>query len=130
VKFTASSVELSSTGGEYFQAMLTESESENSPYVLLQNSFEFSPGAAYFECHNLDLSGQGCVKRCELRRTSLEIEAVDSNEPITVLFNEPDEKIGNLGWILRIILNQRVPFVNSSGIPEYPIDGQDVEFDI
>ena len=41
MKFTASSVELSSTGGEYFQILFSESEQEDHVYVLLQNSFEF-----------------------------------------------------------------------------------------
>lgn len=129
MKFIASSVELSSTGGEHFQVVLDESDQDNSPYVLLQNSFEFPAGAAYFECHNPDLSGHGRVRRCELRRTSLEIDVTDSDEHITVLFNESEEKIGSLGWILRIILNKRTPFLNSSGISEHPIDGQGVEFD-
>ena len=130
MKFTASSVELSSTGGEHFQAILTESEKENSPYVLLQNSLEFSPGPAYFECHNLDLAGTGRLKRCELGQASLEIDLKDSDEHITVTFNEPNEKIGNLAWMLRIILNKRFPFVNSSGIPEEPIiEDPDLDLD-
>ena len=54
----------------------------------------------------------------------------DSNERITVLFNEPDEKIGNLGWILRINLSKHALFGNSSGISEHPLDDKDVEFGV
>ena len=126
MKFNASDVQLSSAGGEYFQVHLSESEAENCPYVLLQNSFEFSRGPAYFECHDLDLAGHGRVKRCELRRASLEIDVSGSAEHITVTFDESHEKVGNLAWILRIILGKRVSFVNSSGIPESPIE--DPEF--
>lgn len=122
MKFDASNVQLSSRGGEYFQVHLSESKAENCPYVLLQNSFEFSRGPAYFECHDLDLAGHGCVKRCELRQASLEIDVSGSAEHITVTFDESNEKIGNLAWILRIILDKRVSFVNSSGIPENPIE--------
>lgn len=122
MKFNASDVQLSSLGGEYFQVHLSESEAENCPYVLLQNSFEFFRGPAYFECHDLDLAGQGRVKRCELRRDSLEIDVSGSAEHITVTFDEPNEKIGNLAWILRIIFDKRVSFLNSSGIPESPVE--------
>jgi len=126
MKFNASDVQLSSQGGEYFQVYLSESEAENCSYVLLQNSFEFSHGPAYFECHDLDMAGHGRVKRCELRRASLEIDVSGSAEHITVTFDESNEKIGNLAWMLRIILDKRVSFVNSSGIPENPIE--DPEF--
>jgi len=126
MKFNASDVQLSSRGGEYFQVHLSESKAENCPYVLLQNSFEFSRGPAYFECHDLDLAGHGRVKRCELRRASLEIDVSGSAEHITVTFDESNEKIGSLAWMLRIILDKRVSFVNSSGIPENPIE--DPEF--
>jgi hypothetical protein len=126
MKFNASDVQLSSSGGEYFQVHLSESKAENYPYVLLQNSFEFSRGPAYFECHDLALAGHGRVKRCELRRASLEIDVSGSAEHITVTFDESNEKIGNLSWMLRIILGKRVSFVNSSGIPENPIE--DPEF--
>ena len=71
MKFHASDVQLSSRGGEYIQAHLSESKAENCPYVLRQNSFEFSRGPAYFECHDLYLAGHGRVRRCELRRASL-----------------------------------------------------------
>jgi len=53
----------------------------------------------------------------------------DSAEHITVTFNEPDEKIGNLAWILRIIFAERVPFVNSSGVSENPIEDPDFKED-
>jgi len=125
MNFNASDVQLSSRGGEYFQVHLSESEAENRPYLLLQNSFEFSRGPAYFECHDLDLAGHGRVKRCELRRASLEIDVSGSAEHITVTFDESNEKIGNLAWMLRIILDKRVSFVNSSGIPENPIKDDD-----
>jgi hypothetical protein len=127
MKFNASDVQLSTFGGEYFQIYLSESEAENCPYVLLQNSFEFSPGPAYFECHDLDLAGHGRVKRCELRRTSLEIDVSGSPEHITVTFDESNEIIGNLAWLLRIILDKRVSFMNSSGIPESPIEDPDFQ---
>lgn len=127
MKFHASDIELSSSGGEYFQVSLSESNEEHCPYVLLQNSFEFFRGSAYFECHDLDLAGHGRVKHCELRQTSLEIDVTDSAEHITVTFIEPDEKIGNLAWMLGIILTERVFFVNSSNIPEIPIEGPDFE---
>jgi hypothetical protein len=126
MKFNASDVQLSSSGGEYFQVRLSESEAKNCPYVLLQNSFEFSRGPTYFECHNLDLAGHGRVKRCELRRASLEIDVSGSAEHITVTFDVSNEKIGNLAWMLRIILDKRASFVNSSGIPETPM--KDTEF--
>jgi hypothetical protein len=122
MKFNASEVQLSSRGGEYFQVHLSESEAENCPYVLLQNSFEFSRGPAYFECHNLDLAGHGRVKRCDLRRESLEIDVSGSPEHITITFDESQETIANLAWILGTILGKRVSFVNSSGIPESPIE--------
>jgi hypothetical protein len=122
MKFNASDIQISSSGGEYFQIHLSESDDEHCPYVLLQNSFEFSRDPAYFECHNLDLAGHGRVKRCELRKESLEIDVTDSAEHITVTFNKPNEKIGNLAWMLRIIFAKRIPFVNSSGISEYPIE--------
>jgi hypothetical protein len=125
MKFNASDVQLSSRAGEYFQVHLSESEAENCLYVLLQNSFEFSRGPAYFECHDLDLAGHGRVWRCELRRGSLEIDVSGSAEHITVTFDESDEKIGNLAWILRIILDERVSFVNSSGIAESPLEDPD-----
>ncbi len=123
MKFHASDIQLSSSGGEYFRVSLSESDEEHSRYVLLQNSFEFSRGPAYFECHDFDLAGQGRVKHCELQQAFLEIDVTDSAEHIIVTFNEPDEKIGNLAWMLRIILTNRVVFVNSSGIPEIPIEG-------
>lgn len=130
MKFVASQIDLSATGGEYFQVMLGESEAEDCSYVLLQNSFEFSSGPAYFEYHNLDLAGTGRLKRCKLGQASLEIDLKDSDEHITVTFNEPKEKIGNLAWMLRIILNKRVPFVNSSGITEEPIiEDPDLDLD-
>jgi hypothetical protein len=122
MKFNASDVQLSARGGEYFSVHLSESEAENCQYVLLQNSFEFSRGPAYFECHNLDLAGHGRVKRCELRRESLEIDVSGSTEHITVTFDESSEKIGNLAWTLGKILDKRVAFMNSSGIPESPIE--------
>ena len=126
MKFNASDVQLSSRGGEYFQVHFSESEAKSHRYVLLQNSFEFSQGPAYFECHDLDLAGHGRVQRCELRRASLEIDVSGSAEHITVSFDESNEKIGSLAWMLRIILDKRVSFVNSSGIPENPIE--DPEF--
>ena len=125
MNFHASDVQLSSSGGEYFQILFSESNQEHCPYVLLQNSFEFSRGPAYFECLDVDLAGHGRIKRCELRQTSLEIDVTDSAEHITITFNEPDEKIGNLTWMLRIILTQRLSFVNSSGVPEIPIEDPD-----
>jgi hypothetical protein len=125
MKFNASDVQLSSRGGEYFQIHLSESDAKNCPYVLLQNSFEFSRGQAYFECHDLELAGYARVKRCELRRASLEIDVSGSAEHVTVTFDESNEKIGNLAWMLRIILDKRVSFVNSSGIPENPIKDND-----
>jgi len=125
MKFNASDVQLSASGGEYFQVHLAESEAKDCPYVLLQNSFEFSRGQAYFECHDLDLAGHGRVKRCELRRASLEIDVSGSAEHITVTFDLSNGKIGNLAWMLRIILDKRVFFVNSSGIPENPIEDND-----
>ena len=130
MKFVASQIDLSAIGGEYFQVLLNESEAEDCSYVLLQNSFEFSSGPAYFECHNLDLAGTGRLKRCKLGQASLEIDLKDSDGYITVIFNEPKEKIGNLAWMLRRILNKRVPFVNSSGIPEEPIiEDPDLDLD-
>ena len=127
MKFRASEIQISSSGGEYFQIYLSESnvEDEDGVYVLLQNGFEFSRDPAYFECSNLDLAGQGRVKFCELRNASLEIDVTDSAEHITVAFNETNEKIGNLAWMLRIILANRALFVNSSGIPEIPIPDPD-----
>ena len=122
MKFNATDMQISSSGGEYFQIHLSESDAKSSPYVLLQNSFEFFRGPAYFECHDLELAGHGRVKRCELRRTSLEIDVSGSTEHITVTFDESNEKIGNLAWMLRIILDKRVSFLNSSGIPENPIE--------
>lgn len=122
MKFNASDVQLSSSDGEYFQVHLSESRDENCAYVLLQNDFEFPRGPAYLECHNFDLSGHGRVRRCELRRASLEIDVSGSAEHITVTFDESKEKIGNLAWMLRIILDKRVPFVNSSGMPENPTE--------
>jgi hypothetical protein len=89
MKFHASDIQLSSSGGEYFQVSFSESNQENCPYVLLQNSFEFFRGPAYFECHDFDLAGHGRVKHCELRQASLEIDVTDSAEHITVTFNEP-----------------------------------------
>ncbi len=127
MQFNASDVQLSSHGGEYFQVLLSESKAKNRPYVLLQKSFEFSRGPAYFECHDLDLAGHGRVKRCELRRASLEIDVSGSAEHITVTFDESNEKIGNLAWMLRIILDKRVSFVNSSSIPEHPIEDPDFQ---
>lgn len=127
MKFNASDVQLSSRGGEYFQIHFSESEQKDHGYVLLQNSFEFFQTPAYFECHDLDLAGQGRVMRCELRPASLEIDVTDSPEHITVTFIEPDEKIGNLAWMLRIILDENVSFVNSSGIPEIPMEDEDTE---
>ncbi|MCJ7433701.1 MAG: hypothetical protein MUO77_09470 [Anaerolineales bacterium] len=125
MKFHASEVQITSSGGEDFQVHLSESKAEHCPYVLLQNSFEFFRGPAYFECHNLDLAGHGVVKRCELQRASLEIDVTDSNEQITVTFNEPDEKIGNLAWMLGIVFAGYVSFVNSSGVPEKPMEDPD-----
>ncbi|MBP8047155.1 MAG: hypothetical protein KAY64_00295 [Anaerolineales bacterium] len=127
MKFHASDIQLSSSGGEYFQIHLSESEDEDCAYVLLQNSFEFSRGPAYFECHDFDLAGHGRVKRCELQQASLEIDVTESAEHITVTFNEPGEKIGNLAWMLRIIFAKRVPFVNASGISEIPIEDPDFD---
>jgi len=127
MKFHSSDIQLSSSGGEYFQIHFSESEQEDHAYVLLQNSFEFFRGPAYFECHDLDLAGQGRVMCCELRPASLEIDVTESSEHITVNFNEPDEKVGNIAWILRIILDENVSFVNSSEIPEIPIEDEDAE---
>jgi len=39
MNFHASDIQLSSSGGEYFQILFSESNQENCPYVLLQNSF-------------------------------------------------------------------------------------------
>ena len=129
MKFNASDVQLSSRGGEYFQIHFSESKAKNHQYVLLQNSFEFFQGPAYFECHDLDLAGHGRLKHCELRPDSLEIDVADSPEHITVTFNETEEKVGNMAWILRIILDENNLFVNSSGIPEIPIeDEEDTEY--
>jgi len=108
MNFHSSDIQLSSSGGEYFQIHFSESEQEDHAYVLLQNSFEFFRGPAYFECHDLDLAGQGRVMCCELRPASLEIDVTESSEHITVNFNEPDEKVGNIAWILRIILDENV----------------------
>jgi hypothetical protein len=127
MKFYSSDVQLSSSGGEYFQIHFSESEQEDHVYVLLQNSFEFFREPAYFECHDLNLAGHGRVKRCELRPASLEIDVTDSSEHITVTFSEPDRKIGNLAWMLRVILDENISFVNSSGIPEIPIEDEDTE---
>jgi hypothetical protein len=127
MNFHASDIQFSSSGGEYFQILFSESNQENCPYVLLQNSFEFSRGPAYFECLDVDLAGHGRIKRCELQRTSLEIDVTDSAEHITVTFDESDEKIGNLAWMLKIILTQRLSFVNSSGVSENPIEDPDFE---
>jgi len=125
MKFHASDIQLSSMGGEYFQVDFSESEQEDGAYVLLQNDFEFFRGPAYFECHELDLAGQGRVKRCELRPTSLEIDLTSSSDHITVTFTETDEKIGNLAWMLRIILGKYVWFMNSSGISEIPMEDEE-----
>ena len=125
MQFNAVDVQLSSSGGESFQIHFSESEQEDHAYVLLQNSFEFFRGPAYFECQNLDLAGQGRVNRCELRPASLEIDVTDSSEHITVTFSEPDEKVGNIAWLLRIILDENVSFLNSSGVPEVPIDDEE-----
>ena len=125
MKFHSSNIQLSSSGGDYFQILLSESREGDYQYVLLQNSFEFFQGPAYFECGDLVLAGQGRVKRCELRPASLEIDVTDSAEHITVTFNEADEKIGNIAWILRMILDESVAFVNSSGISEIQIEDPD-----
>lgn len=124
MKFHSSDVQLSSIGGEYFQIHFSESEQEDDVYVLLQNSFEFFQTPAYFECHGLDLAGQGRVMRCKLRPASLEIDVTNSAEHITVTFTKPDDKVGNMAWILRIILGENVSFVNSSGIPEIPMEDE------
>ena len=94
MKFHASDIQISSSGGEYFQIHLSESDDEDGAYILLQNGFEFSRDPAYFECSNLNLAGQGRVKSCELQNTSLEIDVTDSAEHISVTFNETNEKIG------------------------------------
>lgn len=125
MKFAASDIQISSAGGDYFQVHLSESTAEDCPYILLQNSFEFFRGPAYFECHDLSLAGHGRVKRCELQREFLEIDLTDSAEHITVKFNESDEKIGNLAWMLKIVLGGYASFVNSSGIPENPMEDRD-----
>ena len=44
MKFHSSDVQLSSTGGGYFQILFSESKQEDHVYVLLQNSFEFPAG--------------------------------------------------------------------------------------
>ncbi len=127
MKFIASDIQLSVLGEEYFQVDFSEFEAMNCQYVLLQNSFEFSRGPAYFECHELQLAGHGRVKCCEIRRASLEIDLFGFDEHISVFFNESNEKIGNLAWILRIILDNRATFVNSSGIPERPFDDLELQ---
>jgi hypothetical protein len=125
MKFNATDVQLACSGGYGFQAHFSEAETEPGPYVLLQNYFEFRRGPAYFECQNLDLAGHGRVKRCELRRASLEIEVTGSAENITVAFDEAEEKIGNLAWILRIIFARQTSFANLSGVSEKPIEDPD-----
>lgn len=126
MKFNATDVQLSCSDGDSFQAGFSEFENGDGSYVLLQNHFEFERGPAYFECNNFDLAGHGQVKRCEIRRASLEIDLAGSAEHITVTFDESDVKIGNLAWILRIIFAKRASLVNSSGVPEKPIE--DPEF--
>jgi hypothetical protein len=122
MKFHASDMQISSAGGEYFQVSLSTSNDEHGPYVLLQNRFEFSRGPAYFECHNYDWAGHGRIKFYKLRNASLEIDVTDSAEHVTVLFNESDEKVGNLVWMLGIIFTEHVSFLSSSGIPEILIE--------
>ena len=122
MKFYASNFELSTSGGEYFQVVFTESEDEDCPYALLQNAFEFGRNPAYFECHDFALSGHGVVRRCELQRASVEIGLMNSDTPILVLFDAPEAKVGNLAWLLGIIFAGRVAFVNSSGVEKIPME--------
>lgn len=123
MKFHASDIQLSSQGDdEYLQVYFSESDEEECPYVLLQNSFEFERVPCYFECHNLDLVGHGKIKRCELRRNSIVVELQYSNEPITVTFDESEEKVANLGWILNIIVDDDRVFVNNSELPSKPLE--------
>jgi len=125
MKFKATDVQLSCAGGDGFQVHFSEARTGHGVYVLIQNYFEFERGPAYFECNNLDLAGHDRVKRCEVRRDSLEIDLKDSAEHITVTFDESDEKVGQLVWILDIIFAGRVRCVNSSGLPEIPIEEPD-----
>ena len=125
MKFKATDVQLSCSGGDGFHAHFAETRTGHSSYVLIQNYFEFEHGPAYFECNNLDLAGHGRLKRCEVRRNSLEIDLDDSTEHITVVFDEPEEKVGQLVWILGIILAKRALLVNSAGVPEIPIEYPD-----
>ena len=125
MKFHALNIQLSTSGGEYFQVVFKESEAEGASYVLMQNAFEFGRGPAYFECHDRTLSGHGVVRRCELQRASLEIGVTDSDTPILVTFDAPKTKVGNLAWLLPIIFAERVSFVNSSGVEEIPMEELD-----
>lgn len=126
MKFHARNLQFAISGGEYFQISFTESEDEeDAAYVLLQNAFEFGRGPAYFECHDFAISGHGVVRRCELRRDALEMHIRDANTSILVTFDAPEAKVGNLAWLLRIILTKRVSFVNSSGVEEIPIADPD-----
>lgn len=125
MKFKATDVQLLCSGGDGFQVHFSEAETGHGSYVLIQNYFEFEHGPAYFECNNLDLAGHGRVKRCEVRRDSLEIDLKDSTEHITVTFDEPEEKVGQLVWILDIIFAGRVRCVNSAGLPKIPIENPD-----
>lgn len=119
MKFHAGDVQVLSQGGdEYLQASFSESDVEGCPYVLLQNSFESERTPCYFECHDVALAGHGVVRRCELRRSSLHIQLKSSPERITVTFDEPLDKVANLGWILEMILIGDSRFLNNSGVPK------------
>lgn len=123
MKFHASDVQLSSQGDdEYLQVYFSESDEEESPYVLLQNSFEFERVPCYFECHDLELAGRGQIKRCELRRNSIVVELKYSAEPITVTFDASGEKVAHLGWILDMIVGDDLTFVNNSGLLNKPLE--------
>ena len=50
------------------------------------------------------------------------VELKFSNEPITVTFDESEEKVATLGWLLNMIVGDDRIFVNNSGLPNKPLE--------
>ena len=122
MRFHASDVQLSSElDDEYLQIYFSESEADECPYILLQNSFEFERTPCYFECHNFELSGHGVIESCELKPKSIEIDLQTSTEHLSVTFDETKEKIANMAWILDMIFDGDRAFLNNSGVPNKPL---------
>ena len=61
---------------------------------------------------------QGTFKCCSKAVTSIYRQLKGSPERITVTFDEPLDKVANLGWILEMILIGDSRFLNNSGVPE------------